>query len=129
VQPLQASAGAGKTHSLQALRAAARRANKQVLVLAPTGKAVDEAMRDHAGDRGFTVAKALRLIDDNQLQIDRRTVIVVDEAAMVGTPEPRGLLAASTTAHAKIILVGDAYQLSPVKARGGMFEQLCVGRV
>jgi AAA domain/TrwC relaxase len=125
VQPLQAPAGAGKTHSLQALRAAAHRTNKDVLVLAPTGKAVDEAMRDHAGDRGLTVAKALQLIDDNQLQIDRRTVIVVDEASMVGTPELRRLLEASTVAHAKIVLVGDAYQLSPVKARGGMFENLC----
>jgi len=45
VQPLQAPAGAGKTHSLKALRAAAHRANNEVLVLAPTGKAVDEAMR------------------------------------------------------------------------------------
>ena len=125
VQPLQAPAGAGKTHSLQALRAAAHRTNKEVLVLAPTGKAVDEAMRDHAGDRGLTVAKALQLIDDNQLQIDRRTVIVVDEASMVGTPELRRLLEASTVAHAKMVLVGDAYQLSPVKARGGMFENLC----
>jgi ATP-dependent exoDNAse (exonuclease V) alpha subunit len=125
VQPLQAPAGAGKTHSLGALRAAAHRTNKDVLVLAPTGKAVDEAMRDHAGDRGLTVAKALQLIDDNQLQIDRRTVIVVDEASMVATPELRRLLEASTVAHAKMVLVGDAYQLSPVKARGGMFENLC----
>ena len=59
VQPLQAPAGAGKTHSLKALRAAAHRARKQVLVLAPTGKAVDEAMHEGAGDRGLTVAKAL----------------------------------------------------------------------
>jgi hypothetical protein len=35
VQPLQAPAGAGKTHSLKALRAAAHRARKDVLVLAP----------------------------------------------------------------------------------------------
>ena len=92
VQPLQAPAGAGKTHSLKALRAAAHRANKEVLVLAPTGKAVDEAMRDEAGDRGLTVAKALQLIEDDQLRIDRRTVIVVDEASMVGTPELKKLL-------------------------------------
>ena len=65
VQPLQAPAGAGKTHSLHALRAAAHRANKDVLVIAPTGKAVDEAMRGGAGDRGVTVAKALQLIDEN----------------------------------------------------------------
>jgi conjugative relaxase-like TrwC/TraI family protein len=126
VQPLQAPAGAGKTHSLKALRAAAHRANKEVLVLAPTGKAVDEAMRDGAGDRGLTVAKALQLIEDNELDVDRRTVMVVDEASMVGTPELKKLLSCAVVGRAKTVLVGDAYQLSPVKARGGMFEDLCV---
>ncbi|WAJ47985.1 relaxase domain-containing protein (plasmid) [Mycobacterium sp. Aquia_216] len=125
VQPLQAPAGAGKTHSLKALRGAAHRAHKEVLVLAPTGKAVDEAMRDGAGDRGLTVAKALKLIEDDQLDIDRRTVIVVDEASMLGTPELKKLLACAVVGRAKMVLVGDAYQLSPVKARGGMFENLC----
>jgi conjugative relaxase-like TrwC/TraI family protein len=125
VQPLQAPAGAGKTHSLRALRAVAHRTGKQVLVLAPTGKAVDEAMHDDAGDRGFTFAKALQLIEAGKLKLDRRTVIVVDEASMVGTPELRYLLAAATAAHAKLVLVGDSYQLAPVKPRGGMFEHLC----
>jgi conjugative relaxase-like TrwC/TraI family protein len=125
VQPLQAPAGAGKTHSLHALRAAAHRTNKEVLVLAPTGKAVDEAMRGGAGDRGLTVAKALHLIDDEELRLDRRTVIVIDEASMVATPDLRRLLEASTAERAKVVLVGDAYQLAPVKARGGMFENLC----
>ena len=82
-------------------------------------------MRDEAGDRGLTVAKALHLIEEGQLRVDLRTVMVVDEASMVGTPELRRLLEASTTARAKIVLVGDAYQLSPVNARGGMFERLC----
>ncbi|SBS77468.1 ATP-dependent exoDNAse (Exonuclease V) alpha subunit-helicase superfamily I member-like protein [uncultured Mycobacterium sp.] len=124
VQPLQAPAGAGKTHSLKVLRAAAHRAGKEVLVLAPTGKAVDEAMRDEAGDRGLTVDKALKLIAADQLQIDRRTVIIVDEASMVGTPDLKKLLACATVGRAKMVLVGDAYQLAPVKKRGGMFEHL-----
>lgn len=124
VQPLAAPAGAGKTHSLMALRAAAHRARKQVLVLAPTGKAVDEALNGGAGDRGLTVAKALHLVADSQLRLDR-TVVVIDEASMLGTPDFGALLAATTHARAKVVLVGDARQLAPVKARGGMFEQLC----
>jgi len=125
VQPLCAPAGAGKTHSLRALRAGAARTGKQLLVVAPTGKAVDEALQDGAGDRGLTVAKALHDLDAGQLRLDARTVVVVDEAAMVGTGELRRLLEATTTARAKTVLVGDPYQLAPVKARGGMYEQLC----
>src|SRR6478672_7933344 len=125
VQPLQAPAGAGKTHSLKALRAAAHRARKQVLVLAPTGTAVDEAMNEGAGDHGLTVAKAVKLIAEDRLRLDRSTLLIVDEASMLGTPQLSMLLSAATRARAKMVLVGDAHQLSPVKARGGMFEQLC----
>ena len=85
----------------RALRAAAPRGGKEVLVVAPTGKAVDEAMRDGAGDRGLTVAKALHSSTPTQLALDRRTVVVVDEASMVGTPELRRLLEATTAARTK----------------------------
>ena len=126
VQPLQAPAGAGKTHSLRALRAAAHRAGKDVLVLAPTGKAVDEAMRDGAGDRGLTVAKALAL--------SRATASSTSTGARWSSstrprwsapPTSESCSTAPPTARAKMVLVGDPYQLAPVKARGGMFEQLC----
>jgi len=125
IQPLQAPAGAGKTHSLRALRAAAHRANKHVLVIAPTGRAVDEALSEEAGDDGMTVAKALKQIEENTLTVGPRTVVVADEASMISTPDLKSLLEATTSARAKLVLVGDAHQLSPVKSRGGMFEQLC----
>jgi conjugative relaxase-like TrwC/TraI family protein len=125
VQPLCAPAGAGKTHSLRALRAGAGRSAKEVLVVAPTGKAVDEAMADGAGDRGVTVTKALQLLDTGKLALGARRVVVVDEASMVGAHELRRLLEATTAARAKTVLVGDPCPLAPVKARGGMFEQLC----
>ena len=126
VQPLSAPAGAGKTTSMRSLRAAVHNgSNGRVLVLAPTGKAVDVAMREGAGDTGLTVAKAIQSLHDNTLQLDRRTLVVVDEAAMVGTDDLRQLLTATTRAGAKAVLVGDAHQLAPVKARGGMFAQLC----
>jgi conjugative relaxase-like TrwC/TraI family protein len=125
VAPLCAPAGAGKTHSLRALRTAAARAGKEVLVLAPTGKAVDEALHDDAGDRGYTIAKALHLMQRGELTLDRHCVIVVDETSMVATPDLHALLTETTKARVKTVLVGDPYQLAPVKARGGMFEQLC----
>jgi ATP-dependent exoDNAse (exonuclease V) alpha subunit len=108
------------------LRAAAhRRFDGTVLVVAPTGKAVDVAVREGAGDHGYTIAKALRLVRDNELQLGPHTLVVIDEAAMVGTGDLRQLLTATTAAGAKTVLVGDAHQLAPVKARGGMFAQLC----
>jgi len=50
---------------------------------------------------------------------------VVDEASMIGTPDLKKLLSAATSARAKMVLVGDPYQLAPVNKRGGMFEHLC----
>jgi ATP-dependent exoDNAse (exonuclease V) alpha subunit len=125
VQPLSAPAGAGKTTSMRALVGAAHRSNRRVLLPAPTGKAVDVAVREGAGDTGYTVAKALKSLQDGTLQLGRQTVVVVDEAAMVGTDDLRQLLTATTAAGVKTVLVGDARQLAPVKARGGMFAQLC----
>lgn len=125
IQPLSAPAGAGKTTSLKGLRAAAHRGGKpRVLVLAPTGKAVDVAVREGAGDAGYTVAKAVKDLRNHELEFDARTLVVVDEAGMVGTPHLRELLAATTAAGAKTVLVGDGHQLAPVAARGGMFAQL-----
>jgi conjugative relaxase-like TrwC/TraI family protein len=126
VQPLSAPAGAGKTTSMRALRTAAnRRIHGTVIVLAPTGKAVDVAVREGAGDHGYTIAKALQLLRDNQIDLGPHTLVVVDEAAMVGTTDLLQLLTATTQAGAKTVLVGDQHQLAPVKARGGMFDQLC----
>ena len=126
IQPLSAPAGAGKTTSMRALRAAAHRRHRAtVLVLAPTIKAVDVAVREGAGDEGLTIAKALQLLRDKQLGFSPATLVIVDEAAMVGTDDLRQLLTATTAAGTKTVLVGDAHQLAPVKARGGMFAQLC----
>jgi conjugative relaxase-like TrwC/TraI family protein len=99
VQPLSAPAGAGKTTSLRALHAAVHNgACGHVLLLAPTGKAVDVAMREGAGDTGMTIAKALQSLRDNTLELKRPTLVIVDEAGMVGTDDLRQLLTAITRA-------------------------------
>ena len=82
-------------------------------------------MREGAGDEGLTIAKALQSVRDGALPLGPATLVIVDEAAMVGTDDLRQLLTATTAASIKTVLVGDAHQLAPVKARGGMFAQLC----
>src|SRR4029078_9335122 len=81
-------------------------------VLAPTGKAVDVAAREGAGDTGHTMAKALQVLGAHSLHLGPETLVVVDEAGMVGTDDLRQLLSATTQAGAKTVLVGDARQLA-----------------
>lgn len=125
VQPLAAPAGAGKTHSLKALRTAAHRGGRTVVVLAPQGRAVDVAINECAGDEGYTVDKALLELRNGRLRLDHRNIVVVDEAGLIGNNQLRDLLEYTTGSGTKTLLVGDAHQLAPVRKRGGMFEQLC----
>lgn len=126
VVPLSAPAGAGKTTSMRALRTIVeKRSTARTIVIAPTGKAVDVALADGAASEGYTVHDALKRLAEGRLELGPFDVILVDEAGMVGTQHWLRLLEHTTAAGAKTVLVGDAHQLEPVKARGGMFAQLC----
>ena len=126
VMPLSAPAGAGKTTSMRALRTIVEKRHKaKMIVIAPTGKAVDVALAEGAASAGYTMHAALKRLAEGQLELGPFDVVVVDEAGMVGTGHWHQLLSATTAAGTKTVLVGDAHQLAPVKARGGMFAQLC----
>lgn len=60
-------------------------------------------------------------------QLRRNQIVIVDEASLAGTLDLDRLIAASSTAGAKIVLVGDPNQLSPVPA-GGAFRLLIAAR-
>jgi len=51
--------------------------------------------------------------------MDARTVLVVDEAGMVGSRKLTPLLEHANQAQAKVVLVGDDRQLAPIDAGGG----------
>lgn len=55
--------------------------------------------------------------------LDAKTIVVLDEAGMVGTAQLGKLLNAVCKAGAKIVLVGDAKQLQPINA-GGPFARI-----
>ena len=112
VVPLSAPAGAGKTTSMRALRTIVERRDKaRMIVIAPTGKAVDVALAEGAASEGYTMHSALKRLTEGQLALGPFDVVVVDEAGMVGTGHWRQLLSATTDAGAKTVMVGDARQL------------------
>lgn len=115
-------AGTGKSYTLAAIRAAHAAAGRRVIGLAPTHTVV----RDMQGD-GFgaaaTVHSALFRLKNGKMRWGPETVVIVDEAAMLGTAILNELLVAADQAGAKLVLAGDDRQLASIE-RGGMFAEL-----
>jgi hypothetical protein len=90
----------------------------RVLGTAPTGIATVGL-----GDEGFadvrTVDRLLFDLGNGKLELDGRAVLVVDDAAMLGTRKLGPLLDHAHHARAKVILVGDDRQFAPIDAGGG----------
>ena len=74
------------------------------------------------GEAG-TVHAALFALKNGRTEWGRRTVVIVDEAAMLDARITGELLAAARRAGAKLILAGDDRQLASIE-RGGLFTEL-----
>jgi conjugative relaxase-like TrwC/TraI family protein len=111
-------AGSGKTWALGLAREAFELDGYQVLGAAPTGIATvglaDEGFTDTA-----TIDRLLLGLSRGQTELDDRTVLVVDEAAMVATRKLAPLLGHAERAGAKVVLVGDDRQFASIAAGGG----------
>jgi conjugative relaxase-like TrwC/TraI family protein len=111
-------AGSGKTWALGLAREAFELDGYTVLGTAPTGIATVGL-----GEEGFTNVRTVdRLLLDlgkGQGGLDGRTVLVVDEAAMLGTRKLTPLLEYAQRAGAKVVLVGDDRQFAAIDAGGG----------
>ena len=109
-------AGSGKTWALGLAREAFELDGHQVLGCAPTGIAT-VGLADEGFTEARTVDRLLLDLDRGRLELDDRTVLVVDEAAMVGTDSsPCGH---AERAGAKVVLVGDDRQFASIAAGGG----------
>jgi hypothetical protein len=66
-----------------------------------------------------TCDRLLGDLDRGRDQLDARTVLVVDEAGMLGSHKLARLLEHANQAQAKVVLVGDDRQLAAIDAGGG----------
>jgi conjugative relaxase-like TrwC/TraI family protein len=113
-------AGAGKTYATGAAVQAFHRGGYQVVCTAPTGAAARELERETKLPAP-TLDSLLGQLDRRDERLDRHTVVVLDEAAMVGTRKLARLLQHAERAGSKVVMIGDDRQLAAIDT-GGAFR-------
>jgi ATP-dependent exoDNAse (exonuclease V) alpha subunit len=111
-------AGTGKTFALGMARHAWQLDGYRLLATAPTGIAT-MSLQGEGFEEVATCDRLLGDLDRGWEQLDARTVLVVDEAGMVGSRKMGRLLEYADRARAKVVLVGDDRQLAAIDAGGG----------
>jgi hypothetical protein len=113
-------AGSGKTYATGAAVDAFRRQGFQVICTAPTGAAARELERE-TNAPAPTIDSLLGQLRRGAERLDRHSVVVVDEAAMVGTRKLAQLLSHADRAGSKVVMIGDDRQLAAIDS-GGAFR-------
>lgn len=115
-------AGTGKTTMLSAVGKAYKSNGFKVLGCCQSAAASQNLARE-TGIPSNTIASLLISIQNNKTKLTPKTILVLDEAGMVGSREFGLLQKAVTDAGAKFVCVGDPKQLQPIEA-GGIFASL-----
>lgn len=115
-------AGTGKTTMLAATTRAYAAAGFEVLGCCQSAAAAQNLARE-TGARSRTIASFLLAVGSGRLTLNERSIVLLDEAGMVGSREFALLQDAAMSAGAKLVCVGDPKQLQPVEA-GGIFASL-----
>jgi Ti-type conjugative transfer relaxase TraA len=123
VEVVVGAAGTGKTYALAAAREAWERSGYRVTGCALAARAAAE-LEQGSGIPSQTIHRLLRKLDDpRQAGLQATDVLVIDEAAMVGTRTLDRVLDHAAAGGAKAVLVGDHHQLPAIDA-GGAFAGL-----
>ncbi|WCB92447.1 Dda-like helicase [Baekduia alba] len=118
---VRAAAGTGKTHALAAARELWEAHDVRVFGTALSARAALE-LENLAGIDSATIASVLRDIDQGH-DLAEGSVLIVDEAGMVGSRTIDRLARHAAESDAKLVLVGDDRQLPEIDA-GGAFRGL-----
>ncbi|MGO9877359.1 MAG: MobF family relaxase [Acidimicrobiia bacterium] len=117
------AAGTGKTYALGVARQAWEQDGHPVIGCALSARAAQE-LQTGAGIQSSTLHLLLVALDRPQSRgLSPGTVVVVDEAAMVGTVQLARLCEYAARDRAKVVLVGDHHQLPAIEA-GGAFTAI-----
>ncbi|HWG75099.1 MAG TPA: MobF family relaxase [Acidimicrobiales bacterium] len=113
-------AGAGKTTAVDVTRRAFETAGYRVVGTSTSGQAARTLGAEAGIGESRTIASLMWRLDHGRIRLDRRTVVVCDEAGMTDDPNMLRLLAATETAGSKLIIIGDHRQLGSVGPGGSL---------
>jgi conjugative relaxase-like TrwC/TraI family protein len=114
-------AGTGKSFATVAAAEGWASVGIELRAVAPTWRAANVLRAE--GLEATTVAGMLRDLDRDETRLSSRTVLMVDEASMVGSEHLARLIDHADKAEAKLVLVGDPEQLGSIEA-GGLFAAI-----
>jgi conjugative relaxase-like TrwC/TraI family protein len=114
-------AGTGKSFATVAAAEGWAQAGYSLQVATPTWRAANVLRGE--GLEATTVAGLLRDLERGECRLSERSVLLVDEAGMVGSEDMAGLIGHADTAGAKLVLIGDPQQLGAIEA-GGLFSAI-----
>src|SRR5882762_1699533 len=123
-------AGTGKSHVGIAIRKAYEAHGFKVKGLAFTNKVVQNLQKD--GFDSATIASEVARLKGGKYKWDEKTVLALDEAAQVSTPDMKQLMGFAQSQGPKMIPIGHDKQLGSID-RGGIFpvmaRQMGTGRL
>jgi conjugative relaxase-like TrwC/TraI family protein len=124
VDLLVGPAGAGKTTTMRGLRSiwTAAHGPHSVVGLAPSAAAA-QVLAEDLGINCDNTAKWLYDHHRGRNRFEPAQLVIIDEASLAGTTTLDRITASAAQAGAKVLLVGDGYQLQPADA-GGAFALL-----
>jgi conjugative relaxase-like TrwC/TraI family protein len=114
-------AGTGKSFATVAAAEGWAQAWYELRVAAPTWRAANVLRGE--GLEATTVAGLLRDLEYGNCSLSERSVLLVDEAGMVGSEDMAALIGHADEAGAKLVLIGDPQQLGAIEA-GGLFPAI-----
>jgi conjugative relaxase-like TrwC/TraI family protein len=114
-------AGTGKTFAIAAAAEGWAQAGYELRAAAPTWRAAN-ALRAE-GLEATSIASLLGELERGRCRLSPRSVLLVDEAGMVGSQDMAELIGHADQAGAKLVLVGDPEQLGAIEA-GGLFSAI-----
>jgi ATP-dependent exoDNAse (exonuclease V) alpha subunit len=120
VSVLVGQAGTGKGVVIRAAAGAWQREGYQVIGTAVAGATAERLGADAQLERSLTTDALTAREQSGSVQLDARTVVVMDEAGMADTRRLAALTEVTARRQSKLVLVGDQAQLPSIGA-GGMF--------